>query len=579
MAHALDVRIWPQARVLEWLRGLELEQYVGPFAANDIDGEALVLLDEASLRDLGVQSVGHRVALLSEIYRLKMEHGVPLESGDWVPLSHQETDVNDVHRMLQERDDRIQNLESRVAQLNAALTHMHEELGALTQAHRRTAQSVGSVPESMPLQDRPSPAIRSAGWTAYTPEHGAVERSASFAPVNDAVASMLLGRNGVVPEPIAHTIDYTSMDEPCGAVLSEALRRYHVRDDWREYALFLATDNTERCLSYDEKPIAMYTKMRDGGQTPVFIVRPLREIDLPIVVAERKLAARRNPHSSKQPAMRLRASLTDMEEHAGAVAQSVSHWLRQPKWSGARGEEALRRAVVMGPAENFLAPPRRTFAIAIYPYESERDDEFDVKVGDTFIILSKTKGWWALRRDSVANGEGDIIFPVQDHTQPDHTPRVEIWTGWAPAGCLLETTRPMAEMVYAGGITSPASSIAHTTIGYNPLSPTQVLHAELANAPISLSIVSSAGTRGVLLVDYSSDDGHLQLRAGDLLRVFKRYVHGTAHLPGTTTGPIALQKTHRRCAGGFRVGVCIEKNSHARYLAQTPRVAGKRTRL
>lgn len=83
----LDVRAWSQPLVLEWLQNLELDQYVSQFAENDIDGEALVLLDDDALRDLGVASIGHRVTLLEEIYRLKEAHGVPLEPGYWVPQS------------------------------------------------------------------------------------------------------------------------------------------------------------------------------------------------------------------------------------------------------------------------------------------------------------------------------------------------------------------------------------------------------------------------------------------------------------------------------------------------------------
>lgn len=89
----LDVRDWTQETVHEWLQGLQMEQYAPQFAGtysvltveNDIDGAAVVLLDDETLRDLGVQAVGHRVTLLSEIYRLKTEFGIPIEEGDWVP--------------------------------------------------------------------------------------------------------------------------------------------------------------------------------------------------------------------------------------------------------------------------------------------------------------------------------------------------------------------------------------------------------------------------------------------------------------------------------------------------------------
>ena len=30
---------------------------------------------------------------------------------------------------------------------------------------------------------------------------------------------------------------------------------------------------TERCLSYDEKPLMLFQKLKEGGQRPVFMLR------------------------------------------------------------------------------------------------------------------------------------------------------------------------------------------------------------------------------------------------------------------------------------------------------------------
>src|SRR6516162_5418090 len=53
--------------VVEWLRGLGLEQYVPAFRDNDIDGEVLRRLTAEDLRELGIASVGHRRRLLDAI--------------------------------------------------------------------------------------------------------------------------------------------------------------------------------------------------------------------------------------------------------------------------------------------------------------------------------------------------------------------------------------------------------------------------------------------------------------------------------------------------------------------------------
>ena len=56
--------------VAEWLRGLGLQQYVPAFRANDIDEEVLRRLTGEGLRELGVNSIGHRRRLLDAIAAL-----------------------------------------------------------------------------------------------------------------------------------------------------------------------------------------------------------------------------------------------------------------------------------------------------------------------------------------------------------------------------------------------------------------------------------------------------------------------------------------------------------------------------
>ncbi|MFP4834599.1 adenylate/guanylate cyclase domain-containing protein, partial [Paraburkholderia sp. BR10879] len=49
----------------QWLHALGLEQYAQAFAANDIDLSLLAQLTDADLRELGVQSLGHRKRILA----------------------------------------------------------------------------------------------------------------------------------------------------------------------------------------------------------------------------------------------------------------------------------------------------------------------------------------------------------------------------------------------------------------------------------------------------------------------------------------------------------------------------------
>lgn len=52
---------------------------------NGISGDILVHLDHSSLKDLGVQSVGQRMAMLKAIYELKLAHDIPIEQEHYIP--------------------------------------------------------------------------------------------------------------------------------------------------------------------------------------------------------------------------------------------------------------------------------------------------------------------------------------------------------------------------------------------------------------------------------------------------------------------------------------------------------------
>lgn len=492
-----------------------------------------------------------------------------------------------LHAMLQERDDRIAALEARVSQLSTSLVRLREDVVGLARATDRPdvvaqapvfdtshasapTRSTGivSAPNASPNYTTPRasspygrPQTRGRTPVTHTPETpymsvprrldtgdsralspfrvptaDATDRSApplrlvgSLSPISDAVVQMLQASGADVrPTP---GDEQATVDDPVSLLLTAALRKYHVREDYRSFALFVHYHTTDRCLSYEEKPLVVAHQLREAGHQPYFSVRRLKDIESPVTLAEKKLELRRREagRALKNEAMRARASLVDLEEPVSTThVYSVSHFLSWPELSGGLGEQAVRNARLMGPAAGLQKTPPHTYtyALAIYPYESEREDEFDVQAGDAFIVLAKAKGWWALRRDSVADGQGDIYFP-KDVARPGQPPYLEIWTGWVPAGCLLETSRPVADLLFAqaGGLISPAASIARSALTAGPSTPTKTLRYELVHAPIPLSIVLSSGTFGTMLADFEAPDGQLRVQANERLRVFKRHNH------------------------------------------------------
>lgn len=191
------------------------------------------------------------------------------------------------------------------------------------------------------------------------------------------------------------------------------------------------------------------------------------------------------------------------------------------------------RSTIVGPASQLPSSDGpNTYSIAIYPYVSERDDEFDVNVGDTFIVLSKAKGWWVVQRDSLGEGIGD----VEEIEGEDNSREVEIRSGWVPAGCLLETSQPLAK-VMTPAVESPmaaaqaqgpnAANASHggavSSAASTPTGPTTPHgDVDMATAPIPPSVITSTSTPGIMLMDYKAADDKLSLNKDDKLRVFKR---------------------------------------------------------
>jgi bZIP factor len=192
----------------------------------------------------------------------------------------------------------------------------------------------------------------------------------------------------------------------------------------------------ERCLSYDEKPLLLFQKLKDAKKNPVFMLKHIKDIRSPIAVAQQKHAARKASSVISQettaatlghhkvgstsrighrpPKLEVQDSSTSAPtgwENNGLhpnnddtvvpnsattqVSQlSVSNYggstLAVPSPNLSLNQDSVRSrsdgngfdaynggvtAREMPPASN-----GKSYAVAIYPYMAEQDDEFDVVV-------------------------------------------------------------------------------------------------------------------------------------------------------------------------------------------------------
>ncbi|KAK9359973.1 hypothetical protein V1504DRAFT_183179 [Lipomyces starkeyi] len=127
---------WDVQEVGNWLEQIGLWQYHDSFVENDITGEVLIHLDHDFLKDLGVSSIGHRLQILRAVYNIKIAQDIPIEAGQFIPLSlseqevadHETVDVQRLMKSLEIRDRRIMHAEQEIKRLMENYSRLREDL-------------------------------------------------------------------------------------------------------------------------------------------------------------------------------------------------------------------------------------------------------------------------------------------------------------------------------------------------------------------------------------------------------------------------------------------------------------------
>lgn len=171
-----------------------------------------------------------------------------------------------------------------------------------------------------------------------------------------------------------------TLEDPCYKVLPAALKKYKINDDWRQYALFICYGNTERCLAYDEKPLMLFQRLKENNANPVFMLRHIKDIKSPITVASAKHAMRRDRRPANAGAGLDRPPVTDRQ----GVTMARPTRLHHPPVLLPLGKDGAEAAADDDPEKPPVSPREAPgYCISIYPYLAEREDEFDVAVGDS----------------------------------------------------------------------------------------------------------------------------------------------------------------------------------------------------
>ncbi|KAK5009045.1 hypothetical protein LTR28_002983, partial [Elasticomyces elasticus] len=77
---------WTPEQCADFLSSLGLGSYGETIIEEGVDGLALIALQHADLKDMGMTSVGHRLTILKNVYDTKVRQNVPLDPDHYVPL-------------------------------------------------------------------------------------------------------------------------------------------------------------------------------------------------------------------------------------------------------------------------------------------------------------------------------------------------------------------------------------------------------------------------------------------------------------------------------------------------------------
>lgn len=169
---------WSEEEVADYIAALSpaLKQYGQRFVEEGISGEALVSLHHDELRELGVNSVGHRLTILKAVYEQKMRAGVKIEEGDYVPLSAEgeKGDMNATQDDIARIIESIKLRDQRIIAAEAELRAMKLDLDRIMDENKKLREE--TLPIMRIMKDQRTPLPDPSGGQIPSPREAEMSR-------------------------------------------------------------------------------------------------------------------------------------------------------------------------------------------------------------------------------------------------------------------------------------------------------------------------------------------------------------------------------------------------------------------
>jgi hypothetical protein len=162
---------WSEEQVADYIGALSppLKQYGQAFKEEAVSGQALVSLGHDELKELGVNSIGHRLTILKAVYEQKLRSGVKIEEGDYVPLSAEgdKGDLNATQDDIARVIESIRLRDQRIIAAEAELRQLKQDLDRISDENRKLREE--TLPVMRLIKDQRTPLPDPAGGTIPSP--------------------------------------------------------------------------------------------------------------------------------------------------------------------------------------------------------------------------------------------------------------------------------------------------------------------------------------------------------------------------------------------------------------------------
>ncbi|KAL0082175.1 hypothetical protein J3Q64DRAFT_1633900 [Phycomyces blakesleeanus] len=268
-----NVLLWDEIKVNKWMASIGYSVYEKSFREQGITGDVLVNLDHESLKDLSVHSLGQRIDMLKNIYHLKSHYRIPVNEWDYVPPSvlyendwlgqNGLADYRKIEAAFQERDAHIKRLAEDLYRLNSDMYRLKDDMTHVLRMGKEKKVTHSQSHYICLLHQRPI-------INVTINDGGAIKVYGEKISNNSSKVEMESSKNVRL-----------LLDDPCSKVITSALKKYNVADDWQQYALWIQYgphDNLqERALGYDERPLRISQKFKEAKQNPVFVLKHVKD--------------------------------------------------------------------------------------------------------------------------------------------------------------------------------------------------------------------------------------------------------------------------------------------------------------